>query len=1431
MAADEKWYFTKDQLANTPSRKCGYETDKELSYRQQAANFIQDMGQRLQVTQLCINTAIVYMHRFYVFHSFTQFHRNAMAAAALFLAAKVEEQPRKLEHVIKVAHMCLNRDQPPLDTKSEKYLEQAQDLVFNENVLLQTLGFDVAIDHPHTHVVRCCHLVRASKDLAQTSYFMASNSLHLTTMCLQYKPTVVACFCIHLACKWSNWEIPQSNEGKDWFWYVDKTVSLEQLELLTAEFLVIFDKCPTKLKRKIMSISATQNPTLPPAVSGSLFDMEPRKIRPPDGCQDGLTFHTGVLEGIGRPPPHHSSHMPGDASSKPPADSETLKKPHQTSSCLPGGSGPSQQSVQAPPRVDYRDYKEKKERERLAQQTGVSREGHHGGATHVSKSAPGSASKHGSVPPGSSGIIGKPGQPHWEHKHPPPIGPGLMRVTQARDAIRREQSYSREAVKRENSNQRIGEHIFAPPVRHHEPKEPLLPAQGEHVSSQHHGLPLDSALSVVNHLGSGLNSGINCSISSRKDNQGLEWTSEKASDLDSRHVIDKSNVPGGMKSTENRHLVPLHVDSSLKRSQQQGFESSSRHCHRGSATNGSDARTVKEDVPSKMPSDSSDSQRHLYNHNRHNTGSDRLDHGRHRKSGASEQFTSRPPQSSVEGIVERKQNISEMGEWKPNVVDRRPNAVDVVNCKPVVTDLVDRKSNVLDQSGSKQNTAELYSSVVENRHESSNRKPGVSDAKHQVVQPYQNTKRDSKPDINAVKKDNYIDFGSRVGASSARPPPTPLPPHPLPLPSPQQQPTQPALAQPPLLPNAATLPSHHHSQERHKSRPKSPSQVHEKPPSLHHQHSRSAVPPRAKSPISATISVPSNVCKRSESPHHARTKPTTVTVLNTSIPRSSITVTEVKSVAEAKSKWPEVHVAKPVVAADQTSETVKSEAEMLLQTSLKVFSGSQKGGTVASLPITPDKAGTTALRELSHPRSSKSRQRTPPSSGSKKIPAPLPEIPSTPLSPFGSPPTPTPTTPGSASKLQGSLKATKRHRTSSSSSEPELVPVVKKLDEIAGYENIIRDSKMGIRLPNRVPDIIPPIRDRSKKDETVVAASAIGSSHNSNNSVMSSVGKELKTPDLIRPFATQMSDALSQTARSAGFPDDLGAVAFPDSDSTNDSFVRSKIPPPPIASEEALSSANIQTVGIIDISTMEEHIQPLENVVPTACSSLSMPEHHHKSEKKKRKKEHKEHKHKDKDKNREEKKHKHKHRDKDKDRHKREKAEGSAPIKITIPKDKINLSSPLEPVAGTGLKLKLKNYMFKSTISTDSSPQPALGKNIKIKIGDEVISNFSNSNMGPPALSTEAPSSSRKRDYSSPRSSELVSPPGPPAKSSRLNTSSGDQRRSGNNCSNYGKQNGVEHHRRGSHYSFGNKVVQKLADTHNSYQSKGKSSTSSGSQP
>jgi len=42
-----------------------------------------------------------------------------MAPACVFLAAKVEEQPRKMEHVIPVAYSILNRDLPGIEKNCE----------------------------------------------------------------------------------------------------------------------------------------------------------------------------------------------------------------------------------------------------------------------------------------------------------------------------------------------------------------------------------------------------------------------------------------------------------------------------------------------------------------------------------------------------------------------------------------------------------------------------------------------------------------------------------------------------------------------------------------------------------------------------------------------------------------------------------------------------------------------------------------------------------------------------------------------------------------------------------------------------------------------------------------------------------------------------------------------------------------------------------------------------------------------------------------------------------------------------------------------------------------------------------------------------------------------------------------------------------------
>jgi hypothetical protein len=61
----------------------------------------------------------------------------------------------------------------------------------------------------------------------------------------------VACFCIHLACKWSNYKIPLSAQNKEWFVYVDPLATHALLEELTEEFLTIYEQCPSRLKKKI----------------------------------------------------------------------------------------------------------------------------------------------------------------------------------------------------------------------------------------------------------------------------------------------------------------------------------------------------------------------------------------------------------------------------------------------------------------------------------------------------------------------------------------------------------------------------------------------------------------------------------------------------------------------------------------------------------------------------------------------------------------------------------------------------------------------------------------------------------------------------------------------------------------------------------------------------------------------------------------------------------------------------------------------------------------------------------------------------------------------------------------------------------------------------------------------------------------------------
>lgn len=347
-----------------------------------------------------------------------------------------------------------------------------------------------------------------------------------------------------------------------------------------------------------------------------------------------------------------------------------------------------------------------------------------------------------------------------------------------------------------------------------------------------------------------------------------------------------------------------------------------------------------------------------------------------------------------------------------------------------------------------------------------------------------------------------------------------------------------------------------------------------------------------------------------------------------------------------------------------------------------------------------------------------SKQKTPPLYAS--------HIPAT-ISPFNSP----------------EMPAEKRNRTVSSSSEPELRPVMKKIDQVEGFENLLRDPSIGIKVNHQVPDIITPIPD-TKSDKL-------------NAGPTKELSKELKPPDLIPPFANPVSSQQQSQQ-------------------------------PPLAPQPQPIMNGIETNPTL-ISNLLKESHGVVSHLPAITSPSEKVEnkdqkdkdHHHKERKKKNKEKHK---HKDKTRSKEDKEKKKKHKDKDREKHKGDKgkekekqpaAPTAQPIKITIPKDKIQPPDPT--IIGDSLKIKIpKNRLKPDTI--EAPPPPATTAPLKIKISKDVINNYS---------SGGGENKKREREKSSPKD-------GPPAKLAK----------SSHNRSNDSKQNGRSSYNKVSTYNINN---------------------------
>lgn len=223
-----QWLFTPQELLLSPSILEGMPVAQEMANRQKGVNFITQVGIMLKLPQLTLATASVYLHRFFMRHAMVQnnkpgLHHYSVAATAIFLATKVEENYRKMRELV-VACCRVAQKQPNLvvDEQSKEYWKWRDTILHNEDLLLEALCFDLQLEQPYRILLDFLrhYAVQENKQLRNTSWAFLNDSL-VTTMCLQLTPCAIAGSALYMGVKFAGITLPDDDRGRPWWEQLD----------------------------------------------------------------------------------------------------------------------------------------------------------------------------------------------------------------------------------------------------------------------------------------------------------------------------------------------------------------------------------------------------------------------------------------------------------------------------------------------------------------------------------------------------------------------------------------------------------------------------------------------------------------------------------------------------------------------------------------------------------------------------------------------------------------------------------------------------------------------------------------------------------------------------------------------------------------------------------------------------------------------------------------------------------------------------------------------------------------------------------------------------------------------------------------------------------------------------------------------------------
>ncbi|KAI8142415.1 cyclin-like protein [Fennellomyces sp. T-0311] len=198
--AGDQWLFSKDDLKYTPTVTEGFTVQQEQQDRTKGCLYLLAIATKLNLSQLAVATACTFFHRFYMRRSMMRYHVYDIAATSLFVATKVEESTRRIKDFVNVcAQKAQKNDKLILTEDSKDFIKWKDTMLCNEATLLETLCFDISIEHPHTHLLEMGKRFDVPAVCIKQAWMILYQALGLP-LCLLYRPNLIAAAALLLAC-------------------------------------------------------------------------------------------------------------------------------------------------------------------------------------------------------------------------------------------------------------------------------------------------------------------------------------------------------------------------------------------------------------------------------------------------------------------------------------------------------------------------------------------------------------------------------------------------------------------------------------------------------------------------------------------------------------------------------------------------------------------------------------------------------------------------------------------------------------------------------------------------------------------------------------------------------------------------------------------------------------------------------------------------------------------------------------------------------------------------------------------------------------------------------------------------------------------------------------------------------------------------------